>query len=336
MAETDYEQMIALYEQNKLQEEYNTNLAAMRHLVTACAAFAGYIPNKIARDEQFAAAEHDDLENRRQFVKATRKKLEKTGHLTKKNKSAYEEEKAFVRDTDRRIAEDIYFKEHAASLVRGGKVQIPPLPGREDSSPSFYEFTEQDKKNLEKAINTILNHNKYAGVDKSPDISEQMSAYAEQDEMLYRYDPVKSMDIITSQLNDLSMLFNRVRRYDGNDKKSITDALETVSKAGRRLMMARASLNGIQYNAYLEGQKKKDAELIYDQQEALDFPTCKEKIAAGFKTASEYMCGRVAAVYGKIKDGMQNASHGADKESEPVLVSKVKLAFKPNNRGNGR
>ncbi len=336
MAETAYEQMIAQYEQNKIQEEYNMNLSAMKHLAMACAAFAGYIPNKIARDEQFATMEHDDLENRRQFVKAMRKKLEKTGHLTKKSKATYEEEKAFVRDTDRRIAEDIYFKKHASSLVHGGKVQIPPLPGREYTSPSFYEFTEQDKKNLEKAINTILNHNKYATVDKSPDISEQMSAYAEQDEMLYRYDPVKSMDIITSQQNDLSMLFNRIRRYDGNDKKSIIDALETINKAGRRLMMARAALNGIQHEAYLEGQRKKDTEVIYDQQEALDFPTRKEKIASGFKNASEYMCGRVAAVYGKIKDRAQNASYDVDKENKPVLADTVKLAFKPNDRGSGR
>jgi len=334
MTENDYEQMIASYEQRKLQEEYNQNLAAMRHLVAACEAFAEYIPNKIARDEQFATAEHDNLEKRRLFVKATRNKLERTGYLTKKNKTAYEEEKAIVRETERRIAADLYFKKHAASLVHGRKIQIPPLPGRENANPSFYEFTEKDRKSLETAIQKIINCDKYAKVDKSPDISEQMSSYSEQDETLYRYDSVKSMEIITSQQNDISLLSSSIRRYDGSDKKSLIDAIETIDRAGRKLMMARASLNGIQYEAHLNEQKTKDAEIMYDQQEALDFPTRKEKIAAGFKNASEYMSGKIAAIYGKIKDKIQETSRGNDKEH--LSTGNVKLAFKPNNRGNGR
>jgi len=325
MTEFDYEQAIASYEKEKLQEEFNRNLAAMKHLVLACEAFADYIPQKIARDEQFAAEERYNLENRRQFVKATREKLEKTGHLTKKCKSVYEEEKAAVRETDRRIASDLYFKNHASSLVHGRKIQINPPPGKENAAPSFYEFTEKDKRNLEKAIATIINCKRYASVDKSPNISEQMAAYAEKDEMLYRYDHAKSMDIITSQQNDFVSLDFNIRKHDESDRKNVINAFETISNAGRKLMKARCSLNGIQYEAYLQEQKTKDAELIYDQQEAIDFPTRKEKVVAAFKNASEYMSGQIVAAYEKIKNKVQTASANK-KEKDSIPANRVIIA----------
>lgn len=287
------------------QEEFNRKLAAMTHLIRASEGLVDSITERIASDDKYQKTITPDLNISTDYVNATRKRLETEKYLSKKTKDQYETEKEFVRETSRRIRINTRFKKTITPYVKDGKLglrEVTPTPennGERKASGEVFHFTKEDREKIESAIKIIINNEHFKEVNKNPDISEYMSEYQKQDKSLDVYDKINSMEIITGQQNELSTISGGLRNYPENDK---TDAaFRTISEMGRKLMRARLSVNGINAETHIPENREKDAELRYDQREAVEFPTRKEKIASAFKEATSYASGGAVAVYNSAK-----------------------------------